>query len=126
LEELSSDTLEIRLWLALNDFLQHTRTPVSPVLFGLLPWKNDWPVSFVLKRIGDSIAAQTEKDHKYVRVSPDYPAARRQKRLSYAVASLLEDLDTVNAFRQELLEIPSTRMRLAVLVQKLENEGGFQ
>jgi Lon protease-like protein len=126
LEELSSDTLEIRLWLALNDFLQHTRTPVSPVLFGLLPWKNDWPISFVLKRIGDSIAAQTEKDHKYVRVSPDYPAARRQKRLSYAVASLLEDLDTVNAFRQELLEIPSTRLRLAALVQKLENEGGFQ
>lgn len=126
LEELTCDQLEIRIWLALNDFLQHTRTPVSPVLFGLLPWKNDWPISFVLKRIGDSIAQQTEKDHKYVRVSPIYPAARRQKRLSYAVAALLEDLDTVNDFRQELLEIPSTRMRLAALVPKLENEGGFQ
>jgi Lon protease-like protein len=126
LESLTCDQLEIRLWLALNDFLQHTRTPVSPVLFGLLPWKNDWPLSFVLKRIGDTIAAQTEKDHKYVRVSPHYPAARRQKRLAYAVAALLEDLDTVNDFRQELLEIPSTRMRLAMLVQKLENEGGFQ
>jgi Lon protease-like protein len=126
LENLTCDQLEIRLWLALNDFLQHTRTPVSPVLFGLLPWKNDWPLSFVLKRIGDSIAEQTEKDHKYVRVSPHYPAARRQKRLAYAVAALLEDLDTVNAFRQELLEIPSTRMRLAALVQKMENECGFQ
>jgi Lon protease-like protein len=126
LQNLTPDQLEVRLWLALNDFLQHTRTPVSPVLLGFLPWAQTWPENFILEKIGDQIAQQTELDHKYVRVSPHYPAARRQRRLSYAVASLLEDLDTVNEFRQELLEIPSTKMRLAVIVQLLENEASFQ
>jgi hypothetical protein len=93
---------------------------------GFLPWAQTWPENFILEKIGDQIAQQTELDHKYVRVSPHYPAARRQRRLSYAVASLLEDLDTVNEFRQELLEIPSTKMRLAVIVQLLENEASFQ
>lgn len=126
LKNMTADHLEFRIWLALDDFLRQTRIPVSPVLFGLMPVDRKWPAKFVLEKIGDAIAQQTDLEHKYVRVSPAYPAARRQKRLSYAVTVLLEEVDTVNAFRQELLEVPSTKERLALVLQKLENKIGFQ
>lgn len=125
LQDVSTDQLEIRVWLALNEFLKETRTPVSPVLFGLLP-SIKWPRGFILERIGDFIAKQKDLDQRYVRVTASYPAQRRQKRLSYAVAALLEDSETVNHFRHELLEIPSTRERLALILRKLENQVGFQ
>lgn len=105
--------LEVNLWLALNDFLKSSRTPVSPVLLGLLPpsvgSKTNWPSDFVLESIADAIDHNYAGvlEHKYVRVSAVYPAIRRQKRLSYYAAALLErNPDRVNELRQMLLQIP--------------------
>jgi len=146
LRELSLDQLEIRLWLALNDFLKQTRTPVSPILLGLLPHlaaekeQNEpasaslfaWPADFVLEKIAQAIDEQTVLDHKYVRVSPFYPALRRQKRLSYSAAALLEQAllaegEMVTPFRLQLLEISSVHQRLAYVLQCVEDRlEGFQ
>jgi hypothetical protein len=127
LRALSMDELERRLWLALNDFLKTTRTPVSPMLLGLLPPRQSWPATFVLERIADAVEEQTELDHKYVRVSKDYPALRRQKRLSYSAAALLEDPEGVTAWRRQLLAVPSTRDRMAFVLQRLQAQfGAFQ
>lgn len=129
LEALSIDELEVQLWLALNDFLKNTRTPVSPILLGLLPVGRKWPRDFLLERIADAVQEQTQLDHKYVRVSPDYPALRRQKRLSYSAAALLENPQSTNvsAWRRQLLTIPSTKDRLAFVLQRFQTEyGAFQ
>lgn len=101
--------LEVNLWLALNDFLKSSRTPVSPVLLGLLPpVGKDWPGDFVLESIADAIDHNSGVlEHKYVRVSAVYPSLRRQKRLSYYAAALLErNPDEVNELRQLLLQLP--------------------
>jgi hypothetical protein len=47
--------------------------------------------SFVLHRIANAIQKQTQLHHKYVAVDESYPALRRQKRLSYAAAHVLEN-----------------------------------
>jgi Lon protease-like protein len=117
------DEIEYRVWMALNSYLSRTRVPVSPVLLGLLPHGISWPEIFVLERIGDAIGEQTVLEHKYVRVSPDYPAQRRQKRLSYAAAAVLRDLDATEDFRRTLLQIPSTKERLVYVLQYLERDG---
>jgi hypothetical protein len=107
--------LEINLWLALNDFLVSSRTPVSPVLLGLLPVGQSWPAEFILERVADAIDQNAATlEHKYVRVSPLYPAVRRQKRLGYCAAQLLERdrPDDVNALRQQLLQIPRYEKRV--------------
>ena len=127
LTALSTDELERRLWLALNDFLKSTRTPVSPVLLGLLPVGQRWPRGFLLERIAKFVQNQTKLEHKYVRVSAEYPALRRQKRLSYSAAALLEEPSTVTAWRRQLLAIPSTKDRLAFVLQQFNTEyGAFQ
>ena len=128
--------LEINLWLAMNDFLVSSRTPVSPVLLGLLPppasgSPSHWPAGFVLERIADTINGTDHRkiEHKYRRVSPLYPSLRRQKRLAYCAAQLLEQRlqDTKNSLRQQLLQIPSTKLRLAFILWKFETEfGNFQ
>jgi hypothetical protein len=103
----SISELEINLWLALNKYLVESRTPVSPVLLGLLPQGQRWPADFLLERIADTIDSNQGYEHKYVRVSTLYPALRRQKRLSYCAPRLLErDQDAVNGLRQQLLQIP--------------------
>ena len=121
-KQLTVDELEIQVWLALNDFLKAKRKAVSPILFGLLPPAVHWPKHFALANIAHAIATQTVLDHRCVRVSADYPAVRRQKRLSYAAAALLEHVDTVDELRAQLLAIPSTRERLAFCLHKLRAE----
>jgi hypothetical protein len=71
------------------------------------------------------IARVLERDGPLVAVPADYPDLRRQKRLSYAAAQLLEGLlpdpeSGVPALRQTLLQIPSTRLRLAYVVARWE------
>jgi len=125
--ELSCDELEVRVWLALDEYLKKTKKAVSPVLLGFLPQGVKWPQGFLLEKIADAIGEQTELASKFVRLSRDYPSGRRHKRLSYSVAALLEDVDSVNTFRQELLAIPSTKSRMAYVLQLLEDEwGAFQ
>ena len=117
---MSTEELEIQLWLAINQFLKSTRTPVSPVILGLLPHGYEWPGTFVLERIGSAINDQKQLEHKYVRTSEHYPAARRQKRFSYCAAALLEQIDSVSAFRHIILALPSTKHRLAYALQAFQ------
>jgi hypothetical protein len=127
--KLSADELEVGVWLALNDFLQQTKKPVSPILLGFLPHNVTWPASFVLEQVAANLE-QSPLQSKYVRLSPQYPAARRQKRLSYTVPALIEHhhVDSVHTLRRQLLAIPSTRVRLAYVLQLLQDEawGAFR
>jgi Lon protease-like protein len=126
---LPADDLEIMVWIALNDFLQQTKKPVSPVLLGFLPHNVTWPSTFVLDQVASSLE-QSPLQSKYVRLSPLYPSQRRQKRLSYTVPALLEHshVDGVHHLRRQLLAIPSTRVRLAYVLQLLQDAawGSFQ
>lgn len=117
------DELERQVWVALDAYLKKSRTPVSPVLLGFLPVGVKWPPGFLLEKIGNAIEKQTTLDSKYVRLSPSYPATRRQKRLSFSVPYLLEDTETVNEFRREILATPSTKERLVYVLQLLQDEG---
>ncbi len=154
-QSLSADELEYELWLAINNFLIQTRTPVSPVLLGLLPVHMDiWPTSvpsiptpttpllassssssnnateldpntpskpFALKQIVSDLASLDSVEHDFVQVSPDYPPHRRQRRLSYSAAHLLEaNSDVANELRPKLLAIPSTRQRLRMVLEKFD------
>jgi Lon protease-like protein len=125
--DLELPELEISVWLALNDYLKTTRTPVSPILLGLLPVYN-WPQGFLLDKIANAFDHETNIEHKYVRVSPLYPCTRRQKRLSYSVAALLEkDPIKVQDLRKTLLQFPSTKLRLAYVLWMFEAAcGDFQ
>jgi Lon protease-like protein len=187
-QHLSADELEYELWLAINNFLIQTRTPVSPVLLGLLPLHLDidWPTSiptlptqrraslslttaynttrtttatrteaaipsypFALKQIVSELASLSSAsasapssspdstagavvDHDFVQVSPDYPAHRRQRRLSYSAALLLEATsDMANELRPRLLATPTTQQRLRMVLQQFDqwqeaNLGEFQ
>ncbi|GKY95730.1 hypothetical protein MPSEU_000533800 [Mayamaea pseudoterrestris] len=121
---MSNEELEIQLWLAINQFLKTTRTPVSPVILGLLPHV-EWPGTFVLERIGSAIGDQTQLEHKYIRTSEQYPAGRRQKRFSYCAAALLEQVDSVSNFRYTILALPSTKHRLAYALQMFQEKFGI-
>jgi Lon protease-like protein len=119
---MTTEELEIQLWLAINQFLKTTRTPVSPVILGLLPHRREWPGTFVLERIGSAIGDQTQLEHKYIRTSEHYPAGRRQKRFSYCAAALLEHIDSVSDFRYAILSLPSTKHRLAYVLQHFQEK----
>ena len=148
-QHLTTDELEYELWLAMNNFLIQTRTPVSPILLGLLPAHLDiWPTSssagdsdanhyqngtecdlllpsnkkpFALKQIVAELASMDSLDHDFVQVSPDYPVHRRQRRLSYSAAHLLEaNSDVANEIRPKLLAIPTTRQRLRMVLEKFD------
>jgi hypothetical protein len=120
---MTTDELEYQLWLAINRFLVTTKKPVSPILLGLLPPSgensdNYWPDDFCLNGIAASIG-DVALDHDYVPVSDAYPAHRRQRRLSFSAAYLLEtDPESAQALRATLLSIPSTKIRLRVVLEK--------
>jgi hypothetical protein len=126
---LPADELEVMVWIALNDFLQQTKKPVSPVLLGFLPHNVTWPSTFVLDQVASGLE-RSPLQSKYVRLSPLYPSLRRQKRLSYTVPALLEHnhVDSVHQLRRQLLAIPSTRVRLAYVLQLLQDAawGSFE
>lgn len=110
----STDELELQLWWAINDYLLTSKTPVSPILLGLLPPNVEWEPDFVLKDIGQKLQSSPYR-HKYTPVCELYPKNLRQRRLSYHAAHLCKDQD-----RQELLAMGSTHMRLQTVLWKLE------
>lgn len=162
-QSLSTDELEYELWLAINNFLILTRTPVSPVLLGLLPIHLDiWPTSiptiptmskdsssslasnnsstavftdqatttttttvpakpFALKQIVSGLASLDSVEHDFVQVAPEYPPHRRQRRLSYSAAHLLEsDFRVANDLRPKLLAAPTTHQRLRMVLETFD------
>jgi ATP-dependent protease La (LON) substrate-binding domain len=118
---LSFEELEYRVWMEINNFLKSTKTPVSPALLGLLPPNVEWPTNFYLRKIADDIASRTDLKHNFVPVSPLLPLHRRLRRLSYSVTTLVENKPGMDQLRQQLLETPSTRARLALILETLED-----
>jgi hypothetical protein len=148
--ELTVDELEQRLWIAISDFYVSTQKPISPVLLSLLPPSSsvpsDWPEDFVLDKIVKAMQRQRAKDesmesdketiditgisskmrigsiHDYRSLHADYPAYRRQRRLSYNAAYLLESGDEpvkAQRFRALLLSLPSTGQRLKLVLERM-------
>ena len=118
--QLSLDKLEYKVWIEINDYLTATKTPVSPVLLGLLPPEVEWPSNFHLQKVANGIANRTDLKHNFVPVSPLLPSHRRLRRLSYSATTLFENKVGFEGLRQLLLETVSTRARLALILEKLE------
>jgi hypothetical protein len=157
IQDLTTDQLEVQLWIAIQQHLLISRRPISPTLLTLLPPplppqqqnSNDdevtkggtslWPDDFVLYRVAAALqnnnnetnsttaavgmigGVATVPDHTYVALSRRYPASRRQRRLSFSAAYLLEtgdEPDRAQRARAELLAIPSTRQRLRVVLER--------
>jgi Lon protease-like protein len=114
----SADELELQLWWALNDYLIWSKTPVSPILLGLLPPGVDWADDFILKGLADQLQTTVEYRHKYRPVSSLYPKRMRQRRLSYHAAYVCQ-LDQ-HVDRTELLALTSTTMCMRAVLWKLE------
>ncbi|KAL3915010.1 MAG: hypothetical protein SGARI_008285, partial [Bacillariaceae sp.] len=124
--DMTLEELEYQLWLAMNHFLVTTKLPVSPILLSLLPPETEeqvWPKKdFYLDKIADNLDNVEQSKHDFVAVSPDYPAYRRQRRLSFSAAYLLEDYYATKdghgkqgqSLKALLLSIPSTKQRLRV------------
>jgi Lon protease-like protein len=125
-KDLTIDELEYELWLAINDFLISSRTPVSPVLLGLVPSRGvKWPAQFKLKTISKGFVNGFPElkgvQHDFVELPPSYPSYRRQRRLSYSAAYLLERTGVGGlGLRQTLLEIPSTQGRLRLVLERFD------
>lgn len=135
---LSISELEHELWLLMNHFLVTTKLPVSPILLSLLPPINNdnkevegqhddkWPKDFLLYKVANDLAQLESMEHDFVPVSPEYPAYRRQRRLSFSAAYLLEDYYATKlgdaregqSLKKLLLSIPSTKQRLRVVLEK--------
>lgn len=126
------EIIEYELWIYLDKYLKQTKRAVSPILLGLLPPNEKWPVNFALEKIVTAIQEQDTYAHKCIRVSPHYPAHRRQKRLSFSAAAVLEqDEQQAKAWRLQMLQASSTKARLAYILQCVrhrveKNEGEFE
>ena len=96
LEETSYDDLEYRLWLKIDEYLRITNRSVPKEILPFLP-NISFPSSFQLKNSRS--------------LDKDYPSHRRWKRLSYFAPSLIET-EQRSKFRQQLLEISTTKERL--------------
>ena len=175
----TNNELEYELWLLINKFLVQTRSPVSPILLGLIPPNiTKWPFNFNLNKIGSRLTkwetmvrTRTQKktttttnqptvgaangknntvtttssnhpkqqpkqpkpgvsfskpiktSNDYVAIPMEYPDHRRQRRLSYSAGVLLEELlpkKQEQAFRQKLLQTPTTFGRLNFLRQQFQ------
>ena len=112
--------LEYELWLAINDFLITSRSPVSPVILGLLPPSVNFPSHFVVESIAADLGTLDSVEHDFVAVPATYPEIRRQQRLSYSAAQLLEQTDYGKDLRQRLLETPSTQSRLRLVLERFD------
>jgi len=103
----NADALETLLWLALEDLCRNYRFKLPQEILCLMP------------------AAMSYLDLPPAERSPlsdKYPASRRQQRLSYSVPALIENTNIGDPIptRQMLLNTPSTRARLAAVLERIE------
>ena len=101
---LSCDTLEILLWLALDDFCRATGFVLPMEVRCLLPPELDYL----------DIKSETY-------LSSSYPKLRRQRRLSYIAPELIENIELpMKGMRQVWLNTPSTAQRLLGALERYE------
>lgn len=98
------DALETLLWLALEDFCRATGFVLPAEVSCLIPPDMDYL---------DVTSAS-------IPLSPKYPKARRQRRLSYLAPALIENLDVGKGMRQAWLNAPSTRARLLGVLERYD------
>mmetsp|Transcript_27468 Transcript_27468/g.75080 ORF Transcript_27468/g.75080 Transcript_27468/m.75080 type:complete len:656 (-) Transcript_27468:329-2296(-) len=149
----TTDELEYQLWLVIDYFSTITNKEISPVLMGLLPRDDQlpksWPADFSLKKAFDEKYGGEKNQYS---ISKSYPKRRRQRRLSYSAAYLLEailpigtngndnfrgsvrsscatagvDEVEIQELRALLLSVPSTRQRLRVVLEKFHQWRFYQ
>jgi len=107
-DERSIDTIETLLWLALEEFSLYTEFALPEEVACLIPPSM---IDYLTMSVSPSILISC----------PNYPKLRRQKRLSYTAAAFLENTEFGLNLRQNLLCIPSTKTRLAVLLERFEH-----
>ena len=100
------DTLETLLWLALDDFCRAARFTLPEEVACLVPSEMDYL----------DISSRAS-----VTLSPKYPKKRRQQRLSYLAPALIENLDVGKEMRQLWLNTPSTKLRLAGVLERFDH-----
>lgn len=98
------NTIETLLWLALDDFCQSTGFVLPEEILCLMPPDLDY----------------LDMDPPKQRLSAKYPALRRQQRLSYVAPAILENLEIGAGMRQAWLNTPSTKSRLAAVLERFE------
>ena len=98
------DTLETLLWLALDDFCRAARFTLPEEVACLVPDEMDYL----------DVAPTSTLSHKY-------PKKRRQRRLSYLAPALIENLDIGKGMRQLWLNTPSTKLRLAGVLERFDH-----
>lgn len=149
----TTDELEYELWLVIDYFSTTTNKEISPVLLGLLPQDDrlpkPWPADFALKKAFEEKCGVDKNHHAIVE---SYPNRRRQRRISYSAAYLLEAIlpignngsdnfrgsvrsscaksgveeVEIQEFRALLLSVPSTRQRLRVVLEKFHQWRFYQ
>lgn len=106
---MSNDDLENYLWNAMEDFCNAKGVQISSEVLCLLPPGRSWLPD---NDIDGGVSRR--------RVSPDYPKERRQTRLSFAAAAIVEMTELGTDMRQVWLETPSTNARLADLLERFD------
>jgi ATP-dependent protease La (LON) substrate-binding domain len=110
----STDALETLIWLALQDYCRATRSVLPEQVACLRPPDMD-----------QSCLVFSKSKHRGTSyyLSEKYPKTRRQWRLSYHAAALLENNKVVEhgfELRQMLLNTPSTQARLAAVLERFQ------
>ena len=113
-----ADGLEKLIWLGLEELSRHTGFVLPSGIKCLLPPGMDY-LDFAQPPASDSLEERSNSQQPTL--SPHYPASRRQARLSFTVPAIWEKPDQATAIRQGLLQIASTKSRLAVVLQELQN-----
>jgi len=98
------NAIETLLWLALDDFCRCAGFVLPEEILCLMPLELNY----------------LDMDPPKQRLSPKYPVLRRQQRLSYLAPALLENLEIGAGMRQAWLNTPSTKVRLAAVLERYE------
>jgi Lon protease-like protein len=96
--------VETLLWLALDDFCRSKNFALPEEILCLMPPDMDY----------------LAMDPPQQRLSPKYPALRRQRRLSYAAPALIEATILGADMRQVWLNTPSTTARLRAVLERFQ------
>jgi hypothetical protein len=122
----SIEQLERELWIFVNEWVEvnNAMSSFPPELLALLPPRDtfEWPEDFILEDLATTMAAasQLKGSRPFVRVTGDYPAHRRRRRLSYVISALTDHTPFGRGMPPILLEIHSTRDRLEALLDVFE------
>ena len=122
----SIEQLERELWIFVNEWVEvnNAMSSFPPELLALLPPRDtfDWPDDFILEDLATTMAAasQLKGSRPFVRVTGDYPAHRRRRRLSYVISALTDHTPFGQGMPPILLEIHSTRDRIEAVLDVFE------